>query len=489
MNQAKSSPAAIAPEKPPIGGAERFVTNLICVWLVIMPWLIGGRFWWVQALTVVVGLVALTVAARSAEGRGMLWRFPVFWLGLLFLGYVACQALNPWGVAMQRAEGINVWDVTTRSHVEWLPSGVSADYLQMSSWRMFTYWLGPWLLACAWWAAVRRRRSGRRLALVVFGNGVATALVVLVEFFHHPAKILWVFTDSAIEPDVMSNLTSSAGFMNHNSAAAYLYLALAAGLAVACRLQARANEETRDSGLMWIPLLGCLVILASLFAVGSRAGLILGCAVFLVGFGLMLATSFFGAYRSPGLWVGGVVVLLATGALVAYELHGENSGTIQRAIYLKEHPETSDARANLRQVALHMMQAHPWLGWGAGSFRYESPQYFYIDRVFLSSTAIGGLSNWTDFVHCDWLQFPLDYGRIGAGFVLAMLLYGLGSALRHLRRLGLAGVAALLGVGAMLAHSAVDYPMFNAAVFALFSMLAVSTLKTVSLSSRRSGKK
>ncbi len=52
-----------------MGGPERTVTNLICVWLVIMPWLIGARFWWAQAMTAVVGVVALVVAVRSPEGR------------------------------------------------------------------------------------------------------------------------------------------------------------------------------------------------------------------------------------------------------------------------------------------------------------------------------------------------------------------------------------------------------------------------------------
>jgi len=476
-------------DRSPVGGAERKITNLICGWLVIMPWLIGGRFWWIHGISVLLGLGSLVAALRAPEGRRALLRFPVFWIGLLFLGYVACQAFNPWGIATQRAEGINVWDVTTRPHIEWLPSGISANYLQMSTWRMFTYWLGPWLLVCSWWAVVRRRRSGRRLALAVFINGVVTSLVIIFEFVHPPAKILWVYWDPAIDPNTMSNLTGSAGFMNHNSAAAYLYLALAAGLGMACRLQARADEEARDSGVAWIPLLGSLVIVAGLFLVGSRAGLVLGCAVFLAGFGLMLGRSLFSAHRSPGLWVGGLVLLIAAVGLGVYEFHGENSGTLERWRYLNAHPEDEDARAILRQEARHMMEAHPWLGWGAGSFRYASPDYLYADRHFLSSTAIGGLSHWTDFVHCDWLQFPLEYGAIGAGLVLALLIYGLGSALWRLRQLGVPGAVSLLGAGAMLVHSAVDYPMFNYAVFVLFAMSVTTVLKTASLSARHSGRK
>ncbi len=388
-------------------------------------------------------------------------------------------------MGVQRAEGINVWDVTTGDHITWLPSGVSANYFQMSTWRMFTYWLGPWLLVCAWWAVVRRRRSGRRFALVVFINGVATALVVLIEHLHAPAKVLGVYTGTILEQGVMFGSTTAAGFVNYNAAAAYLYLALGAGLGIACRLQARISGESRDDGRAWMPILGCLVIVASLFMVGSRTGLVLGCAVFLVGFGLLLASSLFGPNRSPGLWVGGLVLLLGAGGLAIYEFHGENSGTISRWIYLEKNPGPEDVRAILRQEAVHMMDQHPWLGWGAGSFRYVSPDYFYVDRHFLSSSAIGGLSYWADYVHCDWLQFPVEYGYIGAGLVLAMILYWVGSALWLIRRLGLPGVVGLLGVGAMLAHSAVDFPVFNAAVLALFAMLITTNLKTASLSARQ----
>jgi len=38
-----------------MGGVERTVTVLITAWLVIVPWLIGGRFWWSQALSAVIG--------------------------------------------------------------------------------------------------------------------------------------------------------------------------------------------------------------------------------------------------------------------------------------------------------------------------------------------------------------------------------------------------------------------------------------------------
>jgi hypothetical protein len=479
--------ASHPPEKKAVSGVERAVTNLICAWVVILPWLIGARFWWVQALSVVVGGFAFFLAVRSADNRRTLWRFPIFWLGLLFLGYIACQALNPWAAAVQRKPGINVWDVSLHSHLDWLPAGISADFTQMSTWRMLVYWAGPWLLVCAWWAAVRRRRSGQRLALIVFLNGIATALVVLIEGFHAPTKILGVYFDPAFDPNMTQELTTSAGFVNHNAAAAFLYLSLGAGLAVACRLQARAREEARDSGLTWVALMGCLMMVASFFTLGSRTGLVIACVLFVLGFGVMLAATLFSGGRSPGLWVGGLVILLAVGGLVAHELRGSNSSTLSRWQYLSDHPEL-DTRAVLRFESKRMLQPHFWLGWGAGSYRYTTPPYFYADNFFQSSKAIGGSYLWTDNAHCDWLQLPVEYGVLGAGLALAMLLYWYGYALWLARKLGAAGIVVLLATLGMLAHAAVDFPIFNAAVLALFSMLLASTVKTAELSDRRRAK-
>ena len=259
-----SATAILAPGKSSSGRIELATTSLITAWLVLVPWLMSGRFWWTQALGVVIGAFALVMATSSRENRRELWRFPVFWLGLLFLGYVACQALNPWAVAVQRRPDVLVWDMFLLSHVNWLPAGVGGDYFEMNTWRMFVYWLAPWLLVCAWWAAVKRRRSGRRLAYIVFINGLLIAAVIVVQKQHPPEKFLWVYQDPSLAGLLMD--TTSAGFVNRNHAAMFLYLSLAAGMAIAGRLLARARTEGRDTGLAWMVLLACLGLLGySLF--------------------------------------------------------------------------------------------------------------------------------------------------------------------------------------------------------------------------------
>jgi len=470
--------ATLSPGKKSVGGIERVVTGLITSWVVLVPWLMGGRFWWTQVLGAGVGLVAFLLAVSSGENRRALRRFPVFWLGLLFLCYVACQALNPWALAVQHRADILVWDLFLLKHVPWLPSGVSGNYFQMSTWRMFVYWLAPWLLVSAWWAAVRRRRSGRRLVIIIFLNGLLTLAVILVQRFYPSSILSWSFIDP-YNPQLPAKPTSAA-FYNWDHAGMFLYLSLGAGLAVAGRLMNRARAEGRDTGLAWVVLLGCLAIMASFFITGGRAGLVIACVYFPVGLILLILGA--GA-KSPGLWAGALVLVLGLAALLVYELHGNNSWTIERWEYLRTH-EPEDTRAILRQETLRMIQPRLWLGWGAGSYRYVSPDYFREDYYFHNSSVPGGLSLYTDYAHNDWLQIPMEFGVVGASFVLGIVLYSVGYALWLGKRLRSEGWVVLLAAAALLVHALVDFPLYNTAVLALLCLLVTSTIKTASLDAR-----
>jgi len=476
MTSVNANRVAAIPEKTSGGSAERRVAGLICAWLVIQPWLIGGRFWWSEALNTVVGVIGLAIALRSMESRRALVRFPVFWLGLLFCGYVLCQALNPWGYAVQRVPELLLYDVYMSPHVAWLPSGLSANYVQESTWRTFVYWLGPWLLVCAWWVVVRRRRTGHRLALVAYLNGVVMAALVIFERFHPPEKILWFFT----LPGLNASSTGNGSFVDHNKTAAFLYLSMGAGLAVACRLQAQARERGRDSGLTWVVLFGCLLIFASFFALGSRAGLAIACGVFVGGVIILLLAALLARDRSPGLWLGCLVMLAGVVGLGVFEFYHRDTGTLARIDYLNHHQE-EDVRAILHRETIRMLGPHFWLGWGGGTYRYVSPDFFVEDYAFNDPTYYGGQSAQSDWAHSDWLQIPMEFGIIGASLSLAIMLFWYGRALWLVRALGSSGLVILMTGAAMLTHSMVDFPIYNASILALFSLLLASTVKTAEL--------
>jgi hypothetical protein len=88
--------------------------ELLLLWIiglhvVFLPWAIGGMRPWSQIISLILGIIGLVVALiprrYTPEQSGVnnfrlvMWprliRFPIFWIGLLLLGYVTTQTLNP----------------------------------------------------------------------------------------------------------------------------------------------------------------------------------------------------------------------------------------------------------------------------------------------------------------------------------------------------------------------------------------------------------
>src|SRR5690606_21894822 len=107
----------------------------------------GGRAPWAQLVSLALGLVAFAVSIWPRRYTGELapdgdfilhtWprllRLPLFWLGLLFLGYILTSALNP---AWKWISAGKFWYIEAQEYVGWLPSSVDAPFSRMNAWRM-----------------------------------------------------------------------------------------------------------------------------------------------------------------------------------------------------------------------------------------------------------------------------------------------------------------------------------------------------------------
>jgi len=460
---------------------ERLVTILAGTWVVITPWFLGGQTWWAQALGLVVGVIALAAAVSVRENRPVLIRFPIFWLGLFFLGYVACQSFNPWLAATPVQPGAYVWSLAFPPHVAWLPAGVRADYGEDNTWREWVNWAGPWMLGCAWWAAVRRRRAAAWLWRLAFLNGVAIALVSLGYIYFPTKKILWFYVEPGQE------IWLNIGWAHHiyigaftytNAAAGFLYLCLAAGLALTFHARERARAVGRDSGLSWVILVGCGVVMAGIVISGSRGGLLFG------GF-LLVASVIRMAWETlreqgwsllhflPGLGLLAAVILAAGSLLISVK-----PVSVER---LGQNLLDSNGRLDLWKSTVLMIKDRPWLGFGGGSYRYVSPFYFRKLGLFPDPDTLGGLQYRANHAHSDGLQFTMEYGVLGAGILLLMLLYWVGRVGGLARWLGAKGWMVVLGLGATVVHSLVDFPFYNEAVLTLFTLLLISVVKMAEL--------
>jgi hypothetical protein len=93
---------------------------------------------------------------------------------------------------------------------------------------------------------------------------------------------------------------------------------------------------------------------------------------------------------------------------------------------------------------LHMIAAHPWIGWGLGCWPAVYPAFATLDPGAVVNQA-----------HCDWLQWTAEGGVPVGLTMLSLALWAIRPALRSIW-----GV----GVIAVLVHASFDYPFSRPAI-------------------------
>jgi len=115
---------------------------------------------------------------------------------------------------------------------------------------------------------------------------------------------------------------------------------------------------------------------------------------------------------------------------------------VRRFAALAETEEiTADTRVEIWRETLHLIQAYPWTGSGAGT--YESAFYRYKTVAPM---------NTVDYAHNDYLQWLAELGGVGFGIWLAAAAGVVRAARRH--------PAALGALAAMALHSVVDFNLY-----------------------------
>ncbi len=118
---------------------ERLLVWVVAAHLVFLPWALGGMRQWGQWTSLGLSIVGFVIAliprdyTEDHTGAGafrlVCWpklvTFPLFWLGLAMLVYVAMQAFNPAWIFVRNEK---VWWMQAVAHVTWLPSGVRVPF-------------------------------------------------------------------------------------------------------------------------------------------------------------------------------------------------------------------------------------------------------------------------------------------------------------------------------------------------------------------------
>jgi len=236
---------------------------------------------------------------------------------------------------------------------------------------------------------------------------------------------------------------------------------------------ARTGRSIQKSSGLLVVLVGAAMILAvGLIGVASLAAF--GLALPVTAASAMIIYS---AKRRPPGWMFALLLLLLVGSIATvFTSPFDNNLTGQRAYTAEDSRLTS-----FTQTAAAARTFLP-LGSGIGSFQevyraQEDPAR--IDRFYMNHT------------HSDYLELALETGVPGLLLVLAFIAWWLRRSFILWRdpEADPFAKAASIAIGAMLAHSIVDYPLRTAAMSAVFAMCCALIASPRSAASPRSRKR
>ncbi len=474
----------------PLHPQELALVVIASLHLCFLPWALGTRDVWSQLVSLGLGFLSFAVGLWPRHYRGELaphgafilhpWsrliKFPVFWLGLLLIAYIACQGLNP---AFARASAGPYWWIAPVPHIEWLPSGIDATFAQMNAWRMLTVLGAAWLLACALWAGVSRRASAHALMTVLVVNGTLLALLGILQKITAAKGVFWVIT---AVPDYFV-----ATFYYKNHAGAYFSLMTVTALSLMAWYHLRALRRIERSSPAPVYAFAATVLASIVFLSISRTATIL-----LAGHGVLtLGVLLFHKLKSrddvsPALatfsLLSAIIVIIASASFLNLDKSVEQ---IQYAITEEGQQAHLKPRELAREASWDLFQQDKLTGWGAGAFRHAFPlvQRNY-EAIYRASWDKRIALGW-DHAHNDYLECLVELGWLGSALPALILLWLL---YRGFRAAGIQNPAHLilfLGLLLPLAHSWLDFPMYNPAFFITFCALWILLIRWTELESTR----
>lgn len=354
--------------------------------------------------------------ARGSVLRLTMWprllRFPLFWIGLALLTYIALQGFNPSWVWTRNA---TTWWLVRVNDIEWLPTSIETPFARFNLWRQFIIYASAWLTVCTLWVGFTRRRSLQILLTVLCVNAVVLAIVGFVHRLLSPNSFFGQF-------DWPKGASAFASFIYKNHAGAYL--ALMASLAVALALWThdegvRRGKKSTPASLL---VFGALLLAAGVLSSHSR-GATLTAAGFLAltGIWLIVRSRRQPAQQDRNSTITALVALAFALTLLGSARYLDFSEIADRFSALSKDPgSTLEARWKVAEAGQAMLVAHGWRGIGAGGFRYLFPEY--IKRY--PEIHEGGKLFW-DHVHRDWLEIPIELGAAGTLLLILGGGYGL----------------------------------------------------------------
>lgn len=253
--------------------------------------------------------------------------------------------------------------------------------------------------------------------------------------------------------------TFFASYYYHGNAGAYINLALPPAVGLGIRVLTRPASPIARA--LWPACAFCLVL--AVFANTSRVAQILGLGLMIVIALLWLRGRARISTRAEIFAIlAGAAVVIVSAIAVAQASHLdqplERWGELRRQL-------PADSRWLASQAAWRGASDAGWFGLGPGTFRVVFP-YF---TAYLGDKASGV---WR-FLHEDYLQTLLEWGRVGAALWSALLFGGIAIAVRNLRsgraarwipRRRIVLPLVVMALIATAVHAVVDFPLQIASI-------------------------
>ncbi|MEY2880089.1 MAG: hypothetical protein RLZZ15_2469 [Verrucomicrobiota bacterium] len=470
--------------KVPLHPRERWLVGLVTAHLVLLPWAIGGRPLWTQFASLafaLVGFIAALIprdyAAELAENgvpfRLVMWpklvRFPLFWIGLAFVAYVAAQGLNP---AWEFQEDSSSWWTTKVPFHAWLPSGVRAPLERGGAWRGLLVYASIWLTLSTLWVGFTRRRALQFLLTAIAVNGFVLAVVGIVQKVKPNGLLLWFYKSP--------NDAFFSSFIYKNHAGAFLNLTLV----IACALggwhylrSLRRLDKSSPAGLF--------VFLATAISIAVLVSFSRGATLVMLVFLLAAIAGFVREQiRTPDMLrrnivLGALLLLFGYFMKNGYDALQSHEAEAWRRIHqVADGSDRSLAERRLVTLASLDMLQDTWprgVGTGAWSLRFLAYQKNY-PEILVDADDHGKQVFWPH-AHNDILQFPIELGLAGTGLLL------LGAAWIGVRLVRLyfwqnpLSLTLVLGLVGTLVHAWFDFVFQLSSVLLLFSLLLLAALQ------------
>ena len=460
---------------------------LLAFYLVLASWLFGGVTLWTRQVLFAAAALPFLFALGPAPDRVLrvsagqsvllsirrLLAFPPFWFGIFLFGYVWLQWSNP---AWTYTEIDGKWWISNaglKPDPGW-PTSVHAPAERGNPGSFLLRFGGVWLVICAGWILLRRRRDLLPVLIVFAINSFLVALVAIIQEMQQPDKVLWLY------PWKGNDFSGPFFYRNHGGAFFYLSMAVCFGLALYFQRTKDASSGKGSPGPVFV-IFG-LMNAGAVAASGSRAGWIFGCAVLLTFLFLSLAV-WLRRSQWRGSWIGGATVAACIVVLTASIVASQNREYLERHFqrFLRIPAELEHSGRTIgNEASFRMLEDVRVFGYGADSYGHVFALYIdefpQLVRKHRRSERIR--TNWVQ-AHNDPLQMAVELGVVGASLLALPVLFFLAVFLVKIHRFREESLLWFVATLFLFAHSFAELLFQSVILLALFAFLLLSTERSL----------